>query len=135
MEIHHPRESPIGMISNQYCLLDKELEKWKEKFFKITGSGCAVKLVNGGVISQRKIWIGSTAIQTGLSRYSRNGKVRLAGHRPEDEGRKNRSNRAVRVSQYSYYDNDDWPEINNGRGFSKSSAKVHARGFADQYRK
>lgn len=62
-------------------------------------------------------------------------KVRMAGYRPEDEGRKRRSNRAVRVSQYSYYDNDDWPEINNGRGFSKSSAKVHAQGFADQHHK
>jgi len=62
-------------------------------------------------------------------------KVRMAGYCPEDEGRKTRSNRAVRVSQYSYYDNDDWPEINNDRGFSKSSAKVHSRGFADQHHK
>ena len=58
-------------------------------------------------------------------------KIRMASYHPEGEGRKNRSNRAARVSQYSYYDNDDWLEINNGRGFSKSSAKVNAQGLAD----
>jgi uncharacterized protein YjbJ (UPF0337 family) len=56
--------------------------------------------------------------------------IRMASYPPEDEERKNRSNRAVRVSQYSYYD-DDWSEINKGRGFSKSSVKVHNQGFAD----
>ena len=61
--------------------------------------------------------------------------IRMASYRPENEERKNRSNKAVRVSQYSYYDDDDWPEINNGRGFSKARAKVHAQGFADQYHK
>ena len=62
--------------------------------------------------------------------------IRLASYHAEDEEGKNCSNRVARVSQYSYSDNDDWPEINNGRAFSKSSAKVHAQSFADhQYHK
>ena len=63
-------------------------------------------------------------------------KLRMASYHPEDKGRDNRSNRAVRGSQYSYYDNDDWLEVNNGRAFPKSGKKFRAHQVrADQYNK
>jgi len=73
-------------------------------------------------------------------RYTRNlafvkVKIRMTSARPEGEGRKHRSNRNMSAAQYPGYKNDDWHEINNDRGFSKSGAKVHAQGFADQYHK
>ncbi len=62
-------------------------------------------------------------------------KIRLASYHPEGEGREKHSHKDIRVLQYPNYDNDDWPEANNGRGFSGSGAKVRAQGFANQYNK
>lgn len=70
-------------------------------------------------------------------RYTRNlafveVKICMASYDLEDEGRKNRSGKALRVPHYSH-DNEEETEINNSRGFSKSKAKVRTRGFVDQY--
>jgi uncharacterized protein YjbJ (UPF0337 family) len=51
-------------------------------------------------------------------------KVRMSNYHPE--GREKNSNRNTRALQYFGRDNDDWPETNNGRGFSRSRAKVRA---------
>ena len=61
-------------------------------------------------------------------------KIRMANYHPESEGIEKRSNKDLRSLQYFNYD-DDWPEINSGRGLSRSRAKLRTRDFANQYNK
>ena len=62
-------------------------------------------------------------------------KIRMANYHPESEEIEKHSNKDIKSLQYFSGDNDDWPEIINGRGVSRSRAKLRTRDFANQYNK